>query len=45
LIVFGHQEVMSWNFYLGTVVILGAVIAYPFVKSRLKSKPFSHPSS
>jgi drug/metabolite transporter (DMT)-like permease len=41
LIVFGQQEVMSWNFYLGTVVILGAVIAYPFVKDRFtKSKPF-----
>ena len=43
LIVFGHQEVMSWNFYLGTVVILGAVIAYPFVKDRFtKPKPFPH---
>jgi drug/metabolite transporter (DMT)-like permease len=40
LIVFGQQEVMSWNFYLGTVVILGAVIAYPFVKDRFaKTKP------
>jgi drug/metabolite transporter (DMT)-like permease len=34
LIVFGEQEVMSWTFYLGTVVILGAVVAYPFVKTR-----------
>lgn len=41
LIVFGQQEVMSWNFYLGTMVILGAVIAYPFVKGRL-TKPFPH---
>jgi drug/metabolite transporter (DMT)-like permease len=41
LIVFGHQEVMRWNFYLGTVVILGAVIAYPFVKDRF-TKPFPH---
>ena len=40
LIVFGQQEVMSWNFYVGTVVILGAVIAYPFVKDRFaKTKP------
>lgn len=43
LIVFGHQEVMSWNFYLGTLVILGAVIAYPFVKNRfVRPKPFPH---
>jgi drug/metabolite transporter (DMT)-like permease len=43
LIVFGQSEVMSWNFYLGTVVILGAVIAYPFVKDRFtKPKPFPH---
>lgn len=43
LIVFGHQEVMRWNFYLGTVVILGAVIAYPFVKGRFtRPKPFPH---
>lgn len=41
LIVFGEQEVMNWNFYLGTVVILGAVVAYPFVKSKLK-KPLPH---
>lgn len=43
LIVFGQSEVMSWNFYLGTIVILGAVIAYPFVKDRFtKPKPFPH---
>jgi drug/metabolite transporter (DMT)-like permease len=36
LIVFGEQEVMNWNFYLGTVVILGAVLAYPLVKNKLK---------
>jgi drug/metabolite transporter (DMT)-like permease len=34
LLVFREKEVMSWNFYLGTVVILGAVVAYPFVKNR-----------
>jgi drug/metabolite transporter (DMT)-like permease len=37
LIVFGEQEVMNWNFYLGTVVILGAVLAYPLVKNKLRS--------
>jgi len=36
LFVFGEREVMSWNFYLGTVVILGAVLAYPLVKNKLK---------
>lgn len=36
LIVFGEEEVMNWNFYLGTFVILGAVVAYPFVKNKLK---------
>src|SRR5688572_27459399 len=36
LFVFGEKEVMSWNFYLGTVVILGAVLAYPLVKNKLK---------
>lgn len=36
LFVFGEQEVMNWNFYLGTVVILGAVLAYPLVKNKLK---------
>lgn len=41
LIVFGQQEVMSWNFYLGTAVILAAVIAYPFAKKRF-IKPFPH---
>ena len=37
LLVFREKEVMSWNFYLGTVVILGAVVAYPFVKNRFPS--------
>jgi drug/metabolite transporter (DMT)-like permease len=37
LLIFKEKEVMSWNFYLGTVVILGAVVAYPFVKKKFKS--------
>jgi drug/metabolite transporter (DMT)-like permease len=32
LIVFGQQEVMGWNFYLGTFIILSAVASYPFLK-------------
>ncbi len=34
LIIFGQQEVMGWNFYLGTLIILSAVGLYPFLKSR-----------
>jgi drug/metabolite transporter (DMT)-like permease len=34
LLVFGKQEVMGWNFYLGTLIILSAVFAYPFVRQR-----------
>ena len=41
LLVFRQQEVMSWNFYVGTIVILGAVIAYPFVKDKF-TKPLPH---
>jgi len=37
LLVFGEKEVMSWNFYIGTVVILGAVVAYPFVKNKFSA--------
>lgn len=41
LIVFGEKEVMSWNFYVGTIVILGAVLAYPLAKNKF-IKPFPH---
>lgn len=34
VIIFGQQEKMNANFYIGTLVILGAVITYPFVKKR-----------
>jgi drug/metabolite transporter (DMT)-like permease len=34
LIVFGQEEVMGWNFYMGTVIILSAVGLYPVLKSR-----------
>ncbi|MEX2235554.1 MAG: DMT family transporter [Cyclobacteriaceae bacterium] len=34
LIIFGQQEKMTLNFYIGTLVILGAVITYPMVKKR-----------
>ena len=34
VIIFGQGETMNLNFYIGTLVILGAVIAYPLVKRR-----------
>lgn len=34
LLVFGSEEVMSLNFYLGTLIILSAVAAYPIIKRR-----------
>jgi drug/metabolite transporter (DMT)-like permease len=34
LFVFGQQEVMGWNFYAGTLIILSAVAIFPLVKRR-----------
>ena len=34
LLVFGQREVMSVYFYAGTLVILSAVVAYPYLKKR-----------
>lgn len=34
VIIFGQQEKMNLNFYIGTIVILSAVITYPLVKKR-----------
>jgi len=34
LLVFGQKEVMSLNFYVGTIIILCAVIAYPVIKKK-----------
>lgn len=34
VIIFGQDEKMSVNFYLGTIVILCAVASYPLLKSR-----------
>jgi len=34
VLIFGSQEKMGWNFYLGTLTILGAVVSYPFLKRR-----------
>lgn len=34
LFVFGQQEVMGWNFYVGTLIILSAVAIFPLIKNR-----------
>jgi drug/metabolite transporter (DMT)-like permease len=34
LIVFGDKEVMGWNFYLGTLIIISSVVIYPLLKKR-----------
>lgn len=36
ILIFGQQEVMHWNFYLGTAIILGAVALYPMLKRRFE---------
>ncbi|MCW5909945.1 MAG: DMT family transporter [Cyclobacteriaceae bacterium] len=37
LLVFGQQEVMSWQFYLGTAIVLSAVIIYPILKNKAQA--------
>jgi drug/metabolite transporter (DMT)-like permease len=34
VIIFGHQEKMNVNFYIGTTIIMGAVAIYPLMKKR-----------
>lgn len=36
LLIFGKQEVMGWNFYLGTAIILAAVALYPILKRKFE---------
>lgn len=36
VIIFGQQEKMNLNFYIGTLVIMSAVITYPMVKKRFE---------
>lgn len=38
VIIFGAEEKMGLNFYLGTMTILGAVVAYPFLKRRYDTR-------
>lgn len=34
VIIFGQQEKMNLNFYIGTMVILSAVVTYPLIRKR-----------
>lgn len=36
LLVFGQQEVMGVNFYVGTLIILSAVASYPYLKKKFE---------
>lgn len=36
VIIFGEQEKMNFNFYVGAIVILGAVVMYPLLKKRFE---------
>lgn len=38
VIIFGDQEKMTPNFYIGTFLILSAVLTYPLVKKRFEKK-------
>jgi drug/metabolite transporter (DMT)-like permease len=38
VIIFGQQEKMNVNFYIGTIIILSAVAFYPLVKKRFEPK-------
>ncbi len=34
LIIFGESEKMDFRFYLGTAIVIGALLAYPFLRRR-----------
>ncbi len=40
LLVFGQQEIMDVNFYVGTAIILSAVASYPFLKKKIGVSSF-----
>jgi drug/metabolite transporter (DMT)-like permease len=43
VLIFGHSEKMNINFYLGTLIMLLAVLFYPVVKRRFTTSPTSPP--
>lgn len=36
VIIFGQKEKMSFNFYIGTLIIMGAVATYPLLKKKFE---------
>jgi drug/metabolite transporter (DMT)-like permease len=36
ILIFGQQEVMGWSFYIGTLIILTAVVMYPILKRNFE---------
>lgn len=38
ILIFGQQETMSLGFYMGAVIILGAVFLYPYVKVKIENR-------
>jgi drug/metabolite transporter (DMT)-like permease len=42
IIIFGQQEIMGWNFYAGTLVILSAVVIYPYLKKKKEAYSSRH---
>ncbi|MBE8713379.1 DMT family transporter [Sphingobacterium hungaricum] len=37
LLIFGHRETMSTGFYVGAIVVLGAVFLYPYLKGKFSN--------
>ncbi|TDS15843.1 DMT family transporter [Sphingobacterium paludis] len=38
VLIFGQKETMSVGFYLGALIVLGAVFLYPYIKTRIENK-------
>lgn len=38
IIIFGNKETMSLGFYIGALIVLGAVFLYPYIKTKLENK-------
>jgi drug/metabolite transporter (DMT)-like permease len=40
VLIFGKTEAMNVQFYLGTIIILSAVVVYPVLKRKFNPDPF-----
>lgn len=38
ILIFGHKETMSTGFYIGAIIVLGAVFLYPYIKTKIEHK-------